>query len=65
MARHSSTPWRERDVLTPPEVADILCRSRPTIYAALKSGEIPSFKVGGRILIPVAAIKALIDQPAA
>lgn len=64
MARPNSKDWRAKDVLTPPEVCGVLGLSRPSVYAALRAGEIASFRIGGRILVPVAAIKALIDQPA-
>lgn len=59
---HSETPWREKDVLTPPEVAKILRRSMPTVYKALREREITSFRIGGRLLVPTSAIAALLDQ---
>ena len=32
-------------------------------YAAIAAGEIPSFRVGGRILVPTAALRRLLHIP--
>jgi excisionase family DNA binding protein len=49
-----------------PEVGQMLGLSRPSTYAAAKRGEIPTLRIGGRILVPRAALKRLLtaaDQP--
>ena len=52
--------WRDRDFLTPAEYAEIFSLSKNTVYARLRSGEIPSIKSGPRsIRIPSAHLKRL------
>ncbi len=48
------------------EARALLGVSRQSAYAAVKSGDIPSIRVGGRILIPTAALRRLLqlDVPA-
>jgi len=43
-----------------PEVARALGVSRSTIYKAVKRGEIPVVKIGGRLLVPKAALARLL-----
>jgi len=47
-----------------PEAARLLGLSRSSTYAAVKRGEIPSVRVGGRVLIPMSRLHDLIDPPA-
>ena len=47
-------------VLTVPEAARLLRISRNSAYAAVKAGEIPSFHIGRRVLIPRHALLALV-----
>lgn len=42
----------ERLVLTVEQTAKVLGLSRPAAYQAVASGEIPSIRIGRRILIP-------------
>ncbi len=44
--------------LKPARVAAILGVSRAHVYAQISSGEIPSFRVGGRIVVPTAPLLA-------
>ena len=44
------------------EVAKHLGIGRNLAYEAIQRGEIPSIKVGGRILVPLAALEALLAQ---
>jgi excisionase family DNA binding protein len=48
-----------------PEVAEILGLSKATVYAAAASGEIPTIRVGRRILVPTAALRRMLrlDEP--
>ncbi len=53
------------DVLTPREAAKVLRVGKNSIYEAIHRGEVRSFKLGGKLLIPKAAILELVlgDQP--
>jgi excisionase family DNA binding protein len=44
-----------------PDVGRILGLSRPSTYAAAKNGQIPTIRIGGRILVPRAALERLLD----
>ncbi len=46
-----------------PEAARLLGLSRSTTYTAVKNGDIPSVRVGGRILVPMNRLLALIEGP--
>ena len=49
-----------KQAYSPKEVGEILGLGRTALYAAIRSREIPSVKVGGKILIPKAAIDDLL-----
>lgn len=49
------------DVLTVTEAARLLRLSRNSTYAAVKRGEIPSRRVGRRLLIPRDALQRFLD----
>lgn len=51
--------WRS-EVLTVEEAATILRIGRSTAYEAVRRGEIPSIRIGGRIRIPRAALDRLL-----
>lgn len=55
----------ERQTYTVAEVAQILGIGRNTAYEACNAGEIPTIRLGGRILIPRAAIAELLGGAAA
>lgn len=44
------------------EAARLLCLSRSTIYEMLESGEIPSVRRGAARRIPLAALRAWVEQ---
>jgi excisionase family DNA binding protein len=48
-------------VLTAREVQELLRLSRSTVYARISDGTIPSVRIGGRILIPRAALERLLS----
>ena len=50
----------DKKVVTVMEVARILGIGRNLAYEAVARGEIPSIRVGGRILIPVAALDQML-----
>ncbi|MGF1600314.1 MAG: helix-turn-helix domain-containing protein [Acidimicrobiales bacterium] len=51
----------ERQTYTVPEVAQILGIGRNTAYESCRVGEIPTVRVGGRVLVPRAAIEAMLS----
>jgi len=50
----------ERPTLTVDAVAEILGLDRKTVYSAINSGELPSLRVGRRILVPTSWLAARI-----
>ena len=54
----------ERKTLTIPEAAQALGIGRNQGYEAAKRGEIPTIKIGKRILVPVAALERMLQGPA-
>lgn len=51
---------RDQPTLTVEETAHIMRLSRMSTYRAIKAGEIPSIRVGRRILVPTAALQQLL-----
>jgi excisionase family DNA binding protein len=51
----------ERKTLTIPEAAQALGIGRNQGYEAAKRGEIPTIKIGKRILVPVAALERMLQ----
>ena len=51
----------ERRTVTVDETARILGIGRNAAYNGVKSGDIPSIKVGKRILVPVAALNKKLE----
>lgn len=56
-----ATENRERLVLTVSEAAKQLGLSRGLMYEAVRTNQIPSIRIGRRILIPRAALQRLLD----
>lgn len=54
-----------RATITVTEAAHLLGISRGMAYECVRTGEIPSIRLGGRILIPKAQLDALINGEAA
>jgi excisionase family DNA binding protein len=54
----------ERKTLTIPEAAQALGIGRNQGYEAAKRGEIPTIKIGKRILVPVAALERMLQGAA-
>lgn len=64
--RHLEETNQKIEVLTVPEAAEILRIGCDTAYKQIKAGNIPSLKLGRRILVPrVPLMKLLGQQPAA
>ena len=53
----------DKQTLTVPEVAKVLGIGRAAAYEAARTGQIPTIKIGKRILVPVAALERLLKEP--
>jgi excisionase family DNA binding protein len=54
----------ERKTMTIAEAAELLGVSRNKAYDAAHRGEIPTIKIGKRILVPVAALERMLQGSA-
>ncbi|HXN60922.1 MAG TPA: helix-turn-helix domain-containing protein [Acidimicrobiales bacterium] len=54
----------EQPTLTVDEAARFLGIGRSTAYDGIRSGGIPSIRVGGRIVVPTAALRRLLQLDA-
>jgi excisionase family DNA binding protein len=54
----------ERQTLNIDEAAKILGISRNTAYDAVKSGQLPTVKIGRRFLVPKAALDRMLESAA-
>jgi len=53
----------EKEVVSIKEAAVLFGLGNDAVYRAAKSGQIPTIKVGGRILIPKAVMLRLLADP--
>ena len=58
----SITGWETRTVLTIEEVAQILGLGRSATYESARRGELPTLRLGRRVLVPVAAFSKWLEQ---
>jgi excisionase family DNA binding protein len=56
------TDTAQRKTCTVEEAAKMLGISRVSAYQAAKSGELPTIKIGKRILVPTAALDRMLDR---
>ena len=56
---------RERLTMTVEEAADALGISRALAYELVARGELPSLRLGRRIVVPRRALEALVDDAGA
>ena len=54
--------WRNKSTVTIEEGAPIIGVSRGPAYAAARTGEIPTLRIGERLLVPVAALRRLLGE---
>jgi excisionase family DNA binding protein len=54
--------WRERSTLTVEEAGFVLGIGRSSAYYAARTGDIPTIRIGGRVLVPVAALRRLLGE---
>ena len=52
----------ERRTLSIPEAAAYLGIGRNTAYEAARTGEIPTIRIGGRIVVPELALERLLES---
>lgn len=50
----------ERKTRTIPEAAAVLGIGRNQAYLAARRGEIPTIRIGGRVLVPAAALERML-----
>jgi excisionase family DNA binding protein len=43
------------------DLCELLKLSRSSLYAAAKSGDIPTIRIGRRILVPTAAVRRMLQ----
>jgi excisionase family DNA binding protein len=51
----------KRRTMTVPEAAKVLGIGRSNAYAAARNGDIPTIKIGKRLLVPVAALERKLE----
>jgi len=61
----SDTRQRNSSVYTVDQVSEILGISRTSAYKAVHNGEIPSIRIGKRILIPKSEVKYIVNTATA
>ncbi|RIJ19413.1 DNA-binding protein [Clavibacter nebraskensis] len=55
---------RKRATLTVDETSAVMGTARASTYAAISRGEIPSLRIGRRLVVPVPALLALLGESA-
>ncbi len=55
----------EKGFYTPQELAKLLGLTPESIRRAIKAGEIPALKLGGRYYIPTAVVQQLVEEQTA
>jgi len=50
----------DRATLTVAEVAELFGIGLSAAYKAVKAGEIPAIRIGGRLLVPTAAVRRML-----
>ena len=53
--------WTTRTTLTVTEAAAVLGIGRSAAYEAVRARQIPSLRIGRRVLVPVSALQALLE----
>lgn len=60
--RKTIEDWRSRTTVSVEEVAPILGIGRSSAYQLARSGQIPTLRLGRRLLVPVAALRRLLGE---
>jgi excisionase family DNA binding protein len=53
--------WTERATLSVPEAGRLLGIGTTASYAAARRGDLPTLRIGGRLLVPVSALRRLLE----
>jgi excisionase family DNA binding protein len=59
-----STDWRDRATITVEEAGPVLGISRSSAYEAARTGEIPTLRIGRRLVVPVGALRRMLGEVA-
>jgi excisionase family DNA binding protein len=59
-SRVLAAKWDDRSAFSVDESAEILEISRGSAYAAAKSGDLPTIRIGKRLIVPRAALMRLL-----
>ena len=59
-----ATSTTTKRTYTVPEAAKLLGIGRTAAYEAARTGQIPTIRIGKRLLVPVAALDHLLSEPA-
>lgn len=51
----------ERPTMTVDETASVLGVSRSTAYESIRTGDIPSIRLGRRLVVPTAAVRKMLQ----
>jgi excisionase family DNA binding protein len=54
--------WRSRTTVTVDEAGAIVGISRASAYQAANSGDLPTVRIGRRLLVPVAQLKRMLGE---
>ena len=57
--------WRTRTVLDVPTGGALFDLSRSASYRAAQTGDLPTIRLGRRLVVPVAQVLAMLEGPAA
>lgn len=52
----------DRKTLSVPEAAEVLGIGRSAAYQAARTGELPTIKIGRRVLVPMVALDRLLGR---
>ena len=61
-AAATATDWRSRSTVTVERAASILGIGRSSAYALARSGELPTLRLGRRLVVPVAGLRRLLGE---
>lgn len=62
MAPNRTEHWRTRATITVEEAAPILGIGRASAYKAAQAGELPTLRIGRRLLVPVAKLRQILGE---
>jgi hypothetical protein len=58
----ASEDWRNEVTLSVPDAGRVLGVGRNCAYGAAQTGEIPTIKIGARLVVPVAALRRKLGE---